>query len=740
MTTMFAKTDRTEPADDPTVPRREVCARLCEILRGGVDVHRVAAAKALGRIADRAAVAALVSALLDEDGDVRTDAAAALGEIGDPGAAPKLLENLLGDPCDDVKLAALDSLITLRSDLVAPWLVRLVRGRDPEIVWDESELYESGWDDWTDMQVKAIQGLAEFGAIEAVPVIVAAVEDEFGQELTDVAFPALARLGEAGIAALAGYLDSKDVRPRRRAAGVLAASNAPAAAGPVSRALKDRSAEVRVAALRALAARAPSDPRLTPFFVDRQPALRAETIRLLGEIYPARVAVLLKDSAHEVRVAALGLIAEAPRLFDAAEIGGVLRQHAKDESDDVAAAAVKAFAAIEGGAVLDDLAALLADTGGSVARRSAAVEGLKRIGGDGAILALSAVLDDGERQLRLDAMAALAALAVNSPDWPNLAGDTLLRALRGELVPEPEAVEEEEPAGAEDEPAEPEQADTDAFPTSTLRSIVDGAPPPAPEAPGEPVELTPEDEEYLALSEQRAMRKRKVSPNPTVAAHEDVRRFAARLLGDIAHADVALVLARSLGDRDEEVRLAAIDSLARIAEGIVDWPEAALDALFATASHNDRDMRLATLRALGFTGDARAVAVLRDRLDDDDGFVRAEAVRALSRLDAAGAAIADLLGDPEPGVRLAAAQALAASRAAGAVDLLGEFAFYLDGYHGKEVARLLRGIDAPAASARFLDALDDPDRMRVWQVAIEALAELNCPGPDAGQHRRMEIS
>ncbi len=113
MTTMSAKTDGTDPVDNRAVPRGEVCARLCDILRDGVDVHRVAAARALGRIADRVAVSTLVSALLDEDEDVRTDAAAALGEVGDPAAGPKLLENLLGDPCTDVKQAALDSLISL---------------------------------------------------------------------------------------------------------------------------------------------------------------------------------------------------------------------------------------------------------------------------------------------------------------------------------------------------------------------------------------------------------------------------------------------------------------------------------------------------------------------------------------------------------------------------------------------------------------------------------------------------
>ena len=144
-----------------------VCASLSRVAREGVDVHRDLAIKALGRIGDRAAVPALIEALRDPDEDVRTDAAEALSALADPRAAGPLMESLLGDPCDDVKLNAIAALARLRDPKLTPWLIRLLKGRDEELVWDETEFHETGWDDWTDIQIKAIEALGELGAIEA---------------------------------------------------------------------------------------------------------------------------------------------------------------------------------------------------------------------------------------------------------------------------------------------------------------------------------------------------------------------------------------------------------------------------------------------------------------------------------------------------------------------------------------------------------------------------------------------
>ena len=163
------------PVSQP--PSDDVCQVLSGILGDGSDVHRCLAARALGRIGAPAAVQPLIAALLDEDEDVRTDAAEALSVLIDPRAGQQLLENLLGDPCAEVKLAAIETLAKLGDRRVTPWLRRMVKGRDEEINWDEQEFFASGWNDWVDVQAKAISALATLNAEEAVPDIVAAMDE-----------------------------------------------------------------------------------------------------------------------------------------------------------------------------------------------------------------------------------------------------------------------------------------------------------------------------------------------------------------------------------------------------------------------------------------------------------------------------------------------------------------------------------------------------------------------------------
>ncbi len=212
---------------------------------------------------------------------------------------------------------------------------------------------------------------------------------------------------------------------------------------------------------------------------------------------------------------------------------------------------------------------------------------------------------------------------------------------------------------------------------------------------------------------------------PKVAPHQDIRRFAARVLGDLTHAAVADALAEAISDDDKDVRRAAADSLARLGAQTQGLPAAVTDALLMALNDADRDLRLSAVRALGSTGDVRITDVLRSCLEDNDSFVRTEAVRALSGMGEAGPGLKALLGDSDPGVRLAAAEAVAASGGEGSVERLVGFAFTFDGYHRREVGRVLRSLDAPLASTRFLEALDDDARTRTWPVAIEALEELN---------------
>lgn len=708
-----------------------LCHSLSNVLRDGIDIHRCLAAQALGQVRSEGsdAVDALIDALRDEDEDVRADAAGALARLGDPKSGAHLLENLIGDPCADVKLPALDALIRMCHPKIVPWLQRLLAGRDEEIVWDDDAFHADEWDDWTDLQLRALSGLAELGVEAAVPEIVAAIDDEFGQDLLEPGFAALARLGEPGIAALDNYFETGDPKKRRRVAKALGTTRAGAASPVIGRALADTAPEVRLAAARAIAARDPADDRLPPLFSDDEAELRAEMVRLCGRAHPEQLRDLLNDSAPVVQQAIFDVLADAPEIVPADAVLEPLHAALNGSDGNLAVSAANALAAVAPDEAADTLCALMQNSEQSGIARAGAAKALARIGGDAAEIALVTVIGEPDRSLRLAAMTGLLGDARTRKDWPNVAGDALLAALRGELVPAPEAEEEPQP-----EPAV--EADTEnivdepppAPPTSTLEAILgsDAYQPAQDEGSSASVELTQQDIDRLALA-KRTPRKKRVPIDPKVAPYKDVRRIAARLLGDLAHEDVACALAEMLEDEDTDVRLAATDSLARVAEGLGWFPDLVTERLTAAVANGDHEVRLSGIRALGAAGGTEAESILRKFLRHEDSFVRTEAVRALSRSNSLGGVAVELMSDPDRNVRLTAAEAVATTGGDDAVDHLIEFAFSFGGEHRIDAGRLLRDVDASTASTRFLDVLDRPERARDRRIAIDALMALNKP-------------
>ncbi|MCP4383104.1 MAG: hypothetical protein GY798_17060 [Hyphomicrobiales bacterium] len=713
----------------------ELCRVLKGILSDGNDVHRCLAARALGRIGAPAAVEPLIAALLDEDEDVRTDAAEALSELADPRAARQLLENLLGDPCTAVKLAAIETLAKLNDKQAIPWLRRIVNGRDEEIVWDEEEFFVDGWNDWVDIQIKAVEALSVLNAGEAVSDIVAAIRDEDAQDMTEAAFGALRRMGSPGIEALAGFLDEGSTRLRRRAAAALATADVEEATVPLARAFADPSAEVRSAAMHARAARFPADGRLATLLSDPDAAVRAEAVRLYGWRYPDQLASLVDDASESVQVAALTALAGLEEYSSDEALLTSLHAKLGDGTAEVAAASARALAAIAPQATVDALISLLADADRTVGVRLGALHGLAMLGGQRPVAALIGVIDDAARAIRLETMSALARLARADAAWPNAAGRALISALRGEYAPEVGDDTTDHGAAAPEEPREEDrepgpateaEGDAESFPTSTLSAILSDVPEAAKLVglPEEGIELTATDMERLALA-KGIKGKRRMALAPKVVLHDDIRRFAARVLGDLGRAEVAQELAVAVNDGNAELRLAAADSLARIGAHLHPYPPAVTDALMAAANSADRNLKLLVIRALGAADGEAVTALLTKHVRDEDSFVRTEAVRALARLGEVGTEVEALLDDPDPSVRLSAAKAVAGAGGAGAVERLVDFAFSFEGYHGRDAARLLRDLDSTRANALFIDVLRDPERKRFWSVSIEALEELN---------------
>lgn len=717
----------------------EVGQGLVRVLQTGQDVHRCAAAQALGSIGYAEALDPLIEGLRDEDEDVRVDAAEALGRIGERRAGKALLTSLVEDPCGDVKLAAAIALGCLKDGSAVPVLRDLVRSRDGAVVWDEESFLSEGWDDWLDLQVKAIEALGDMGASDAAPDIVAALDDEMGQDLSGTAFKALSKLGGPGVMALAAHLDAKDGRLGRRAADALRESGTPEACDVLATALDNGSADVRIAAVRALAARDAGDPRLASLLDDKDATVRATATRLCGRCWPERLDARLDDPSDEVQAAAVHLFCADLPPTPPGNLEFRLRVKMRGPSAAVAVAACRALAVMAAGDALADLREQLLDEGCPSEVRRAAAAALQLLGSEPAAEALGEALVDDDREVRAHCMGALARIAESGLGAVR-AKTLLLGALKGELLPPPEVAVEA--GGAPGEPSSavmPEQeaearasvadaAEPAAWPSSTLAAITGaeseaGTPPVA----AANVELDERDLEFLALTGGKA--KRKHAPlNPPLVLHEDVRRSAARVLGDIPAGDVALALGATLAEEDSELRRRAADSLARLG-GRLALPETVRDSLMAIAADADRDLRLAATRALGRT-DKRAAAALRERLGDPDCFVRGEAAKALAELDELGDEVVPLLSDDYPGVRLAAAQALARCGGADAVARLVDLAFAYEGMHRQEIAALLRRLDRKGAARACLAVLGDGEQQRKWRIAIDVLKELFGPDGD----------
>lgn len=724
--------------------KQDVCSALSTILRHGVDVHRCAAARALGRLAEPTTVPSLIEALLDEDVDVRTDSAAALSELRDVRSASVLMESLVGDPCSEVKLSAIATLVQLRYPPLVPLLKRLVTESDQEIAWDV-EVYDDGmWDDWLDVQIAAIRGLAEVGVEDAVPQIVAAFEDELGQDLAAPVIAALPKLGSPGTEALEDLYAKGDAQLRRQVAEAIAEGTfTPTLDALRKRCLADSSPQVRAVALKSLIRSRPDDERIKDYFHDGDSGIRGMVVTHAGARQPETTIALLNDHDPDVRCAAFAVIADNPALFDKDHLSEILRSAVSGNAK-VAAEAVVAWAAVDPVDALPILEHALKAPEQPLIFRRGIIRALARIG-PSAVQILATAAGDAERQIRLDALTALAREASRQDNWPTEAGDCLLAALAGELVTAPEesaekADEETPNIGDETEgdkhksgPSEQASVDmansggnaSDNASASTLQTILSGSDdaPAVGETPQE-IELTEEDIKFIALAKRRGIAKKKISLETRIAPHQDVRRFAARLLGDIHCEAVIPSLIDAATDDDAEVRQAVLESLVEVARGIGRLPRQTLETLQVALTTDHVPSRMYATRALGMLDAPEATDLLQGLVKDENPHVRLEAIRSLDARGEIDIGMSACLRDENTGVRKFAADAIASHCGRDAVEPLVAFAFFDDGTHRSQASQLLANLAPEQATLRFLEILADKSRRRHWVVAIEALGEL----------------
>ena len=702
----------------------------CEtILSGGVDVHRCAAARVLGRIGTPQSVEVLIKSLLDEDPDVRTDAAHALGLIGDISSADALMESLINDPESDVKKAALSALIDMKHAPVIPIVRKLVVSRTPDIMWDEDEFYTEGWDSWLDLQLMSIRGVAKLGIEEAASDIFTAMTDEMGQDVSQSGIISLATLGELGALALEQLLDTGDARLRRRVAEGVAATTNPHVDKLRDRLLSDISPRVRQLTLLSLD---PTDLRIEAMFGDADAKVRATAVNHAGHEFPEKLHDLVVDLDPKIRAEVFKVIAANPVLFDDEKLATAVRNGIAGEPEAAKQAAL-AWIALAGPEGIKGLNHTLGNKSIPLGFRVGVIEAMQKAGSQ-SVPYLLAVAGEEERNLRLAALTALVDFAANDAMWPNAAGVGLLAALNGELVLPPEEEEEvvvEVEATFDPGAEEEEQEINDSMPlipeanNSTLDEILSGGEE-VEEEQVEPEEIVLSDKHVRLheMSKQRRMSKRKMSLDSTVAPHLDVRRFAARLLGGVVNLEVTEELVAALEGDDSEMRDSLLFSLVEHGEKTGSLPFAALEPLLNILGTQTVDTRVIAVRALGWIAGEATDEILHSLLTDSQDFVRVEAVRALARRGVADEAVIACLKDKYLGVGIAAAASIARYRGDEAVEELVAFAFDNDGTYRRDIGKML-GTYAPEAGVKhLLEILANDEHRRSWLVALDALEEI----------------
>ena len=718
--------------------KKKTVESLIIVLQNGNDANRCFAAQALGNIGDSQAVKPMMRALHDEDEDVVMDAVTALGQIGTAENVPDLMECYRIHPVGDVKVAVVEALGRIAEkekfdyEPLLNFLLEVVSGHGEDTHW---EIDDEEWDDWWDAQFKAIEALAKIGDSRAASAIVAALDEDEAQELNEVVFAALAKMGKSGEKILIERLLSNDRIQRRYAAKHLAEVQTVKVRNALSKALADSDVQVCVAAAKSLAVH--SDPAaqslLLRVFQDSRSVVREQVLEVISQsdftVPEKQLLNLLKDEDQLVRLQALRTVAIQQNVELADQVYEALR----DPSLDVVAAAVEAMGKLAYVKAGSTVAALLSEQGLNTELRIKSAIALGTIGSEAELPTLLEMLKDPEQAVRLNSLNSIAHL-----DFPGTQ-DVLLAALRGELHQETETPLE---VSQESKTQIPENSTSDETitaeipePKSTLASILE----PSREvelqdSANETVELTAEEQHFLEIADTNRKLNQQLQDRKILAPHQDIKRFAAAVLGEERGQKIVPGLVEVLEDPEPLLQLTAAESLGRIGD------TAAVKGLVVLLGSAEKEVRLKAASALGKMKAPESVSAMREHFPEEKNlFVRIQILQSLKdlaqmissedqRLSLEKIALL-LLEDPESGIRMAAAELLLAvpekNEEPSVIPMIAKLAFAGGGDQRLEIGRMLRKVNPESGSAVFLNILADPKQESHHRVAIEALQEIH---------------
>jgi HEAT repeat protein len=422
----------------------ETLKSLIDLVDEGTPADQCLAIKALQAWQHPLARETFVKATRNDDPDVRVDALEALRSLNAGDLGDVFFWSLQNDPVGDSKVAAIRGLGPQDRDVAAPLLRKLIQDRcEEEVTWEDEV---ADWDDWLDIQKEAIRAVGKLGVEDAVSDILAAANDEFGQDLWIEALAAFADLGRSGLMALIDAGQSATELQRKRAARALEASMDSLAVKALDALSQDKSAEVRLAALEtAIARKAPlADDRLIK---DPSPAIRqfaAAKSPTIGNDDLLELATA--DGSKQVKLAAISRLSE--RHPTASQIAALLahaRTKLRSEPEGYVAALIQVLKRAGTSEIFDLLMEIREHNPNPEIQRAVA-DAMAHFTSPEALEVLEQSVSHRSQMVRLSTLASLAALSSGEGEIADNAAALLYLAARGDLV----NAEEENKSGKEE--------------------------------------------------------------------------------------------------------------------------------------------------------------------------------------------------------------------------------------------------------------------------------------------------
>lgn len=801
--------------------------KLRALIKDGDEVDRSYAIRTLAKLKDSDSVELLFECLHDEDLDVSIDAVNALGELQSDAIADKLIDSFIHDPEGEVKVACLESLAKLGDKKAIPYFLSTAE-KPPEetsfstgdwdLWWDMQlqsirglaalkakqaipvlrKLIES--DDYLDIENEIFNAIVDIGGSKSEGYLLSLLTDGSARIRRRVAKALGRSQSKATLKLLGRALRDKDADVREATLYALQQRHASQYLPAVILLFRDVDAKVRQTAVNVANKLSQQDQQdnssrieltetLTPLLRDADPLVKTTVLKTLmglgwqaNEEELAYLSGQLKNCSGDCFGAMCDLVVKQQIADGFANLLYLLRHNELDTEEKIHA-----------------LSAL-----GKSGQWNTAIEST-----------IGALLFDKESVVRLTALEALAELDKGLPQKMSYKGrlpiDIISEALQGQLAPPASQkiipivpVEELDKKFAEkernkqlNEVTEPGSEDSSEFVDQALEQIsqsISQGEKPHPLSTLDAIAIShvedqleqqaadgtdsidieddlPQNQDedvgdFIALTEHNKEISRWLFNKESVDVSVDIRRLAARIIGQAGSDKVVPILLEALTADDKALKREAALSVADF------YKQRDTERHLATASSNDnndiariqkallsalnddeRDLRIAAARALAEVGSVAEVPALIEKLFDDDVAMRMQTLQSLSKIACRDdvsteasektintVALAELMLDQlennEIGIHRAAVEALIPlfnHKLNGATEPLKHKAISrliqagLSGTHGqvKEMSWGLNALDKDLSSMQLLEKIDEVSNSIERRYMVEMLGELH---------------